>query len=272
MTVMLAVLAGAFGSAIGSFLNVVVFRLPMGRSVVAPPSACGSCGHEIRARDNVPVLSWLLLRGKCRDCSAPISVRYPLVEAGTAVLFVAVALRFPFDVASGAAGIVASIVQFAAFAYLAAASIALALIDLDTKTLPNRIVLPSYVVGGTLLTFVSVARGDYQALLVSAIGLVGLWFVYAAIAFGTGGMGFGDVKLAGVLGMYLGWLGWDALAVGAIGAFILGGLFGLVLLVAKRVRRGASLPFGPWMLAGAWIGVLWGTPVARGYLSLFGIN
>lgn len=269
--IVIAILAGTFGSVIGSFLNVVIYRLPLGKSIVAPPSACGSCGHEIRARDNVPLVSWLLLRGKCRDCAAPISVRYPLVEAGTAALFVAVALRFaaPFD--SGRS-IAVTLLTVLAFVYLASISVALGLIDADTKTLPDRIVLPSYLVGGALLAAASLTAGDPGALLRASIGLAVLFAVYFVIALVSGGMGFGDVKLAGVLGMYLAWLGWDTFAVGAIGGFIVGGLYGVALIVARKAKRGSSVPFGPWMLVGAWLGVLWGEPIASGYLSLVGLR
>jgi leader peptidase (prepilin peptidase)/N-methyltransferase len=269
--IVVAILAGALGSVIGSFLNVVVYRVPAGRSVVTPASACGSCGHEIRARDNIPVLSWLVLRGRCRDCAAPISIRYPLVEAGTALLFVAVALRFAF-VFTDAAAIATGVLTFGAFAYLASISVALGLIDADTRTLPNRIVLPAYLVGAALLAGASLLAGDPSALLRAAAGLGILGGLYLVIALVSGGMGLGDVKLAGVLGMYLGWLGWDALAVGGIAGFVLGGLWGVGLLVTRRARRGSSLPFGPWMLGGAWSGVLWGTPIAEGYLGLIGVH
>src|SRR3990170_2318076 len=143
----LAVGAGVFGSLIGSFLNVVIFRVPAGRSIVSPPSACGSCGAAIRPFDNVPVLSWLVLRGKCRDCSAPISARYPLVELGTALFFAGVAwfvfAGLPVG-ASPAIANIATVLTLVAFLYFAAISVALALIDLDTHRLPNSIVLPAY--------------------------------------------------------------------------------------------------------------------------------
>ncbi|MEO8528712.1 MAG: prepilin peptidase, partial [Pseudolysinimonas sp.] len=145
---MVAVLVGTFGTFIGSFLNVVVYRVPLGKSIVSPPSACGSCGHEVRAYDNIPLISWLVLRGKCRDCAAPISIRYPLVELAGAVAFGLVAWRFLPAVfaAVGTLALIATILQLVAFLYLASISIALALIDLDTKRLPNTIVLPAYLV------------------------------------------------------------------------------------------------------------------------------
>ncbi len=139
---MAAVALGVFGSMIGSFLNVVVYRVPAGRSVVSPPSACGSCGNQLRAVDNVPVLSWLALRGRCRTCGSVISVRYPLVELGTALLFTGVSFRFVPGVFDGAVvgtlPLISGVLVLAAFLYFAAISIALALIDLDTQTLPTR--------------------------------------------------------------------------------------------------------------------------------------
>lgn len=272
MMVAAAALA-AFGSIIGSFLNVVVYRIPAGRSIVSPPSACGACGHPVRAYDNVPVLSWVLLRARCRDCGARISVRYPLVELGTAVLFAVVAIRFvPAVLESTSAGdAVAAVLVVAAFLYLGAISLALALIDIDVHRLPDVIVLPAYAVGPALLGGASLLTGDPWAIARAGLGLVILGGVYLLLAVARpGGMGFGDVKLAGVLGFFLAWLGWDAFAVGALAAFILGGLFGLALIAVRRAGRTSQVPFGPWMLGGAWLGILVGAPIARAYLSLFG--
>lgn len=261
-----------FGAIIGSFLNVVIYRIPAGKSIVAPRSACGSCGHEVRPFDNIPVISWLVLRGKCRDCGAHISARYPLVEVGGMVFFAVVALRFvPAVIASdGALALASALIVLVAFLYLSAISLALALIDLDVRRLPNVIVLPAYVVGAMLLGAASVLSGDFSALSRAAIGSIALGTGYLILAVAVpGGMGFGDVKLAAVLGLFLGWLGWPALAVGALLAFALGGLFGIGLIVARKGSRKTAVPFGPWMLAGAWVGILAGTPLAAGYLSLF---
>lgn len=272
---MVAVALGAFGSLIGSFLNVVVYRVPIGKSIVSPPSACGSCGHVVRWYDNIPVVSWLVLRGKCRDCASPISIRYPLVELGGAAFFVVVALRF-VPAALGAASapaIIGAVLVTVAYLYLSAISIALALIDLDTQTLPNAIVLPAYVVGAVALGGASIATGNYAASLSAAVGAVALAAIYLALsAFSRGGMGLGDVKLAGVLGLFLGWLGWDVLVVGALAAFILGGLFGVALLIFRKAGRKTKVPFGPWMLAGAWVGIIVGHELASWYLSLFGLG
>jgi leader peptidase (prepilin peptidase) / N-methyltransferase len=282
-----ALVLGGFGLLIGSFLNVVAYRVPLRRSIVSPPSACPTCGTAIRSRDNIPVISWILLRGKCHSCRSPISARYPIVELGTGVFFAAVAVWFGVSGVStgsttglvstssttGAAGIVAWVLALVAFLYLAAISVVLALIDFDTHTLPNRIVLPSYLVGIALLGATSVLGGDYGALLRAGIGMAALWLAYLAMALAyPGGMGFGDVKLAGVLGLYLAWVGWGALAVGAFAAFLLGGLFSIGLIIARKAGRKSGIPFGPWMLAGAWVGIFFGESIASGYLALVGLK
>ena len=244
------------GAAIGSFLNVVIWRVPRGESVVSPPSACPQCGNAIRARDNIPVLGWLVLRGKCRDCGQPISARYPLVELGTAVLFVIMALKFELDPV------------LPAYLYLAAVSVALALIDIDVKRLPDVLTLPSYPVAGVLLAVAAVVGDDVDDLLRAALGALavfavyfGLWFVYPA------GMGFGDVKLSGVLGAYLGWLSWSAVAVGAFTAFLYGGLFGIGVMLFSGGGRKTKVPFGPFMLLGALTGILAGGAIVDAYLD-----
>lgn len=270
----LTVFGGGFGLLIGSFLNVVVYRVPNGLSIVSPPSACPGCQTEIKAYDNVPVLSWLALRGKCRTCRKPISKRYPLVEITTAVFFVVAAIRFlPGALLTEApAQMVAHLLTLVAFLYLASISVALGLIDVDVHRLPDAIVLPAYAVGAALLGTASAVTGDWAALGRAAAGLaiLGLfyfivWFVYPA------GMGFGDVKLAGALGLFLGWLGWGPLAVGAFSAFLLGGLISIALIALKRIGRKGGIPFGPWMLAGAWIGIFVGPAVWHGYLTLLGL-
>ena len=268
---MLLVLAGVLGLAVGSFLNVVVYRVPAGMSIVRPHSACPGCGHEIAARDNVPVVSWLLLRGRCRSCRAGISPRYPLVELAGAVAVVGVAVWSApsLAAATGTAAIVAAVLQLLAYAYLAAISIALALIDIDVHRLPNPIVLPAYAVGAMLLGGAALLRGDVTALVRIAAGAAVLFAFYALLAFiKPGGMGLGDVKLAGVLGLYLGYHGWASLVVGWFAAFLLGGLFSVALLVGGRAGRKTQVPFGPWMLLGAWVGIVLGDPIGSWYLSL----
>jgi leader peptidase (prepilin peptidase)/N-methyltransferase len=271
----LAAAGGLFGTLIGSFLNVVVHRVPLRRSIVSPPSSCPACGSRIRPVDNIPVVSWLMLRGRCRSCHEPISARYPLVEAVTGVVFAAVLLRFLPSIvgAPSVAAAVGAALALVAFLYLSAISTALALIDLATKRLPNPIVLPAYVVGAVLLTAAALLQGDPAALGRGAIGAVALGGLYLLLALAKpGGMGMGDVKLAGVLGLFLGWLGWTELIVGGMAAFLLGGVVALSLLAARRVSRSSGIPFGPWMLLGAWIAIFAAHPVASAYLRLVGLT
>jgi len=256
----LVVLVTVAGLAIGSFLNVVVWRVPRGESVVSPPSACPGCGQPIRPRDNVPVAGWLLLKGRCRDCAAPISARYPLVELGTGVLFAVLAVRFGFDPV------------LPAYLYLAAVGLALALIDLDHHRLPDVLTLPSYPVAVLLLGLAVLAGSESGDPIRALIGGAGMYAVYVALRLAhPAGMGFGDVKLAGVLGMYTGWLGWGAWTVGLFLGFLIGGVFGIALIATGRGGRKTKVPFGPFMLLGALLAVLVGERLASGYLTLTGV-
>ena len=164
------------------------------------------------------------------------------------------------------------LVTLVAFLYLAAVSVSLAMIDLDTHTLPNRIVLPAYPVATVLLAAAALMAGEPGRILGALVGGAALFGVYLLLALAyPAGMGLGDVKLAGVLGLYLGWLGWGELAVGGFAAFLLGGFFALALVIARKANRKSGIPFGPWMLAGAWLGIFYGEQIANGYLSLFGL-
>ena len=242
------------GLVIGSFLNVVIWRVPRGESIVSPPSACPNCHHEIRAYDNIPVVSWLVLRGRCRDCGHPITARYPLVELGTGVLFAVMAWRFGLSW------------ELPAYLYLAAIAVALALIDIDVKRLPNVITLPSYAVAGVLLLLPAAIDGRWSDYLTAWLGAVALFAFYFLLAFiYPAGMGFGDVKLAGVLGLYLGWLGWGPLIVGGFLGFLLGAVVGIALMALGKGGRKTKIPFGPYMLAGALIAVIWGQNLADLY-------
>jgi leader peptidase (prepilin peptidase)/N-methyltransferase len=273
------VLVGALGLLIGSFLNVVVYRVPSGMSVVSPPSACPRCGTGIRPVDNVPVLSWVVLGGRCRSCRTSIPVRYPLVELAGGLAFIGVAWWWTARALPGsgdgltASDLGASSLALVAFLYLAAITISLALIDLDVRRLPDAIVLPAYPVLAVLLGSSSVLVGDVAALGRAAIGGVALAAFYLLLALmKPGAMGLGDVKLAGVLGLALAWLGWPQLIVGAFAAFVTGGVFALILLATRRASRASGIPFGPWMLLGAWIGCFAGAPLAHLYLSSLGLG
>ncbi len=251
------------GLAVGSFLNVVIWRVPRALSTVSPRSSCPRCGAAITSRDNVPLLSWLVLRGRCRDCKAPISARYPLVELSTAAAFAALAIYLGD-----------ALELLPVYLYLAALTIALTLIDIEHHRLPDRIVLPALVVTPALLAVASFdpVPWDGGALVRALIGGAALSAAYflMMIAYPQG-MGFGDVKLAGVLGMFLAWHGWAQLLVGAFASFVLGGLFALVLLLVGRAGRRSKVPFGPWMLLGSWVGVLAGEGLGSWYLNLVGL-
>jgi leader peptidase (prepilin peptidase)/N-methyltransferase len=256
VTWVLVVCTALVGLLVGSFLNVVIWRVPRGESVVSPPSHCPGCGHEVRPRDNIPVVSWLLLRGRCRDCGTGISIRYPLVEAGTAVLFAVLTLAIGFEP------------DLPAFLYLGAIGVALAMIDIDVKRLPNAIVLPSYPVAAALLTVAAAVDGRWDDLLRAGLGMVVLYAFYFLLALVyPAGMGFGDVKLAGILGLYLGWLGWAELVTGGFLGFLFGGVVGGGLVLVRRAGRKSMLPFGPFMLAGALVAILWGGALADLYLD-----
>ncbi|MEV6824722.1 prepilin peptidase [Amycolatopsis sp. NPDC051102] len=255
----LVVTAAVLGLLVGSFLNVVIHRVPRGESVVSPPSRCPDCGQEIRARHNVPVFGWLVLRGRCAGCGSRISVRYPLVELGTAVLFALLALRFgPPDLP--------------AFLYFGAIGIALALIDLDCRRLPNAIVLPSYPVLAVLLTASAWYHGDWWSLARAGIGGAALFAFYLALALAyPAGMGFGDVRLAGILGGVLGYVSWAALLIGAFGGFLLGAIAGVVVLAAGKGDRKTALPFGPFMIAAALVALFAAGPLGDAYQRLTGL-
>jgi leader peptidase (prepilin peptidase)/N-methyltransferase len=210
----------------------------------------------VRNRHNIPVLGWLLLRGRCADCSAPISVRYPLVEAGTAALFVAVAAKFGWSW------------ELPAYLYLAAISVALAAIDIDLMRLPDKIVLPSYLVAPILLLPAVLTEHSWGAVVRGLAAAALLYTGYWMLAALPRGMGGGDVKLAPILGFYLGWLGWSSVAVGAFAGFVLGGLVGAALMAMQRATRKSRIPFGPYMLAGAFLAVFAAAPIADWYTSL----
>lgn len=273
-TVVLVLLSGILGLVIGSFLNVVAYRVPAGVSLTRE-SRCPSCDTAIKPWHNVPVLGWLALGGRCAECRAPISARYAIVEALTGVAFAGVAIFFlaPVDLLALTAAELWSLgLELAAFLYFAAVSVVLTLIDLDTRRLPNSIVLPSYVVGGFLLTAAALLSGDWISLLRAGVGIALLYVFYFVLRLiRPGGMGGGDVKLAGVVGLYLGWMGWGSLAVGAFAAFVFGGAFGIALLVTRRAGRRTAIPFGPWILLGAWTGVFAGEAVGRAYLNLYSV-
>jgi len=193
----------------------------------------------------------------------------PVLAAITAVAFAVVAWwMLGTAIVTGAAFWVVLV----AYLYFAAISVALTVIDLDVRRLPNRIVLPSYLVAGILLVAACSLGAPWHSLLRAGIGMAALYAFYFVVRFiSPRGMGGGDVKLAGVVGLYLGWASWAALAVGAFAAFLIGGVFGLVLIAVHRAGRKSAIPFGPWMIAGAWVGLLIGGVVGPWYVGLFGL-
>lgn len=250
-------LAAVVGLVVGSFLNVVVYRIPAGLSVVHPPSACPRCGTAIRPRDNLPVVSWLLLRAKCRSCDLPISARYPLVEATTGGVFLATYLLIGF--------------RWVVFAYLwfVAVTLALALVDFDTKRLPNRIMLPGTVVGAVLLFVGALADGSlaaYGRSWLTASAYFAGFLVIALIV--PKGFGMGDVKLAFMLGMFTGFVSWTSLVAAVFLAVFIGGGASVVLLVMRRAGRGDAIPFGPSMVMGSWVAVGFGQDLVEAYLRI----
>jgi leader peptidase (prepilin peptidase)/N-methyltransferase len=239
-----------FGLVIGSFLNVVIHRVPIKESIVWPASHCPACGAEIKPWDNVPLLSYVMLRGRCRNCEAHISVRYPLVEASTGLLFGAAAYEFGFSL------------QLASALVLIVALVSLAGTDLEHRLLPNVIVGPAALAG--LAISVLINPGQWwiypASTLVVAGGLLGLALVY------PGGMGMGDVKMGGMLGAFLG--PYAALAV-FLGAFV-GALTGGLLMAAGKMRRRSALPFGVFMALGGIFTLFFGPDLWRIYLEAVG--
>jgi leader peptidase (prepilin peptidase) / N-methyltransferase len=250
------------GLAIGSFLNVVVYRVPAGLSLASPPSSCPSCQTPIRNRHNVPVLGWLMLKGRCHDCRNPISPQYPLMELTCGVLFVAVALRMAH---------LHRLLALPAFLYFAAAGLALSVIDVRIHRLPNKIVLPSYPILAILLVAPALIQQDWPALVRTLAGAASLyvWYLTLALIYPSG-MGFGDVKLAGLVGGLLGYLSWSALLVGAFAAFAIGGIAGMAVMASRRGGRKTAIPFGPFMILGALAALFAAQPLSAGYLNLIG--
>jgi len=248
---MIAVFAGMLGLAVGSFLNVVAYRLPRGESLSRPGSRCPSCGTPVRPYDNVPVLSWLALRGRCRSCRTGISIRYPLIEALTGALCVAVVL---------AGGGEPDTLLGLAFVLLL---VPIAFIDLDYRIIPNKLTGPGAVLAVALVAILH--PGDLPEHLLAGV-LAGGFLLAAAVA-KPGGMGMGDVKLAAVMGLFLG----AAVAPALFVALVAGSVVGLALMARRGVRdaRGTTIPFGPWLALGGVAGLFAGDAVVGWYLQTF---
>ncbi len=247
MFTLVVVASALIGLAVGSFLNVVIYRVPIGKSIVSPPSACPECNTPVAPRDNIPVLSWLLLRGKCRHCGAPISARYPIVEALTGVAFAITAVRF-----GPSSSLPAELIFVAGL-------IALAAVDLERYLLPRAILYPTLVLVAGALVLTAAITGQWRRLAIAVICSLGAFALFFLINFiRPAWLGFGDVRLAALLGLALGWMGPWYLFIGFMAANLLGAAIGIALIAANKARRNTPLPYGVFLAAGSllalWVG------------------
>ncbi|ABA22595.1 type 4 prepilin peptidase 1, Aspartic peptidase, MEROPS family A24A [Trichormus variabilis ATCC 29413] len=254
----------ALGASIGSFINVVVYRLPAGLSILWPPSRCPHCLNQLKAYDNVPVLGWIWLKGRCRYCKSQISLRYPVVEAVTGIIFLCVFLIFHVSILT--------------LGYWTFCSwlLALSLIDLDTMTLPNPLTKSGLVLGLVFQMVVGYASdpslpGLIRHLMMGIVGAVlGLWLFEAIALLGVflqkEAMGAGDAKLAAMMGA---WLGWRYLLLAGLIACTLGTLVGIGAIMLSKRKWGQKIPFGPFLASGAFITLFGGQPILSAYLQLF---
>jgi leader peptidase (prepilin peptidase)/N-methyltransferase len=250
MDALAPVLAGAVGLAFGSFLGVVVHRVPRRESVVAPRSRCPACGRRLPASENVPVLSYVLLRGRCRGCGARISLRYPAGEFLTGLLWALAVVR---------TGVGWHLVVFLPFLWVL---VALSLIDLEHRILPNRIVYPALAAGPGLVAVAAAGGGGAGAFvrsLLAAAAAGGAFLVIALVS--PAGMGMGDVKLAALIGMALGLVSWGHVILAFFLAFLAGAAVGVGLIAAGRAGRKTAIPFGPFLALGAALSLLFGGPI-----------
>lgn len=248
------------GLVFGSFANVAIHRIPDGGSVLRPRSACPECAAPISPRDNIPVLSWLLLRGRCRGCAAPISARYPVVELLCGVLFAGVGARIGVDWA---------LPGYLLFAWTL---LVVAAIDTRTRRIPNRLTYPLTPALLALLGLAAVANGDPGLALRSLLGGLAAFAALLALALiSPGGMGMGDVKLAAFIGIGLGYLGWGHLVLGLFGSFLLGGVVAVALLATRLRGRKDLIPFGPYLATASLLTMLAGGQVIDAYRQLSGL-
>jgi leader peptidase (prepilin peptidase) / N-methyltransferase len=259
MTLLLAAGCGLLGLLVGSFLNVVIHRVPRKESVVTPRSRCPGCGTQLAERDNIPVLSWLLLRGRCRTCAEPISARYPAVELATGAIFVIVALRIGLDWV------------LPAYLVFIAALLAISIIDLEHYKVPNRIVFPTLGACVAMLAVAALLQDDWGRLGTAFIGslaasasLLVINLIYPR------GMGMGDVKLALLLGLFLGWIDLAHVALGMFLGFLLGAVGGITLIALKVKSRKDHVPFAPFLAGGTFLALLVGDVFLDWYLGVGG--
>ncbi|MBM7332339.1 prepilin peptidase [Alloalcanivorax marinus] len=276
----LIVVTALFGLLVGSFLNVVIHRVPKMMeagwrrearelldqpaeeepvfNLVVPRSRCPHCGHGIRWHENIPVLSWLALKGRCSQCGTAISKRYPIIELLTALVAALCAWRFGY-------GIWLPFTLYASFTLLA-----LAVIDLDTTLLPDDLTYP-LLWAGLLAALLGVSPVTLADAVVGAMaGYLSLWSLYWVFKLLTGkeGMGYGDFKLLAALGA---WLGWQYLPLVILLSSVVGLVFALTMMATGAVKRGQGIPFGPYLAIAGWIALLWGEQIVSGYLGLFAL-
>lgn len=265
MTVLITLFAGLLGLAFASFGNVVIHRVPEGQSVAHPPSACPRCNTAISPRDNIPVLSWLLLGGKCRTCSLPISPRYPAVELAGGLLFAAVA----YWLVSMQPPDYWALPGMLLYVWML---LVVTVIDYNTKRIPNALTYPLTPVLFVLLIGAALLNGDTSKAIAVVIGAVGAFAFMLLLAFiNPKGMGMGDVKYAAFLGAGLGYVGISAVVIGIFGAFLLGSVISVTLIATKIRGRKDLIPFGPFLSVGAFLALLFGPGLAQAYLRTFGL-
>lgn len=238
-----------FGAIVGSFLNVIIYRLPRGKSIVSPPSHCPECKVPIKPWQNIPVVSYLMLRGRCKSCGAEIPLRYPAIEAVTALSYLAIYLLKDFKFSE--------IYIYLLFPFL----IAVSAIDIEVRKIPNRLLSPVLVAAVFLMLITNFER--WLELLIAAFASASLLLLISLAS--RGGMGMGDVKFIFVLGIFLGKFVFEALAL----AVLLGGLVSIVLLAVRLKTRKQAIPFGPYLAVGGSVSALWGGLILNWYLSLF---
>ncbi len=254
MTAFLIGACAVFGLAVGSFLNVVIHRVPRKESVVSPRSRCPGCGSTLAARDNIPVVSWVLLKGRCRTCAEPIAKRYPVVEVVTAILFALTAARLGVDAA------------LPAFLAAVAGLVAISAVDLELFIVPNRILYPTLFVAAPLLLGAAAVDGDWDRVKTAAIGGAIGWSLLLVIHLvSPAGMGFGDVRLAGLIGMLLGWLSIGHVLVALFLGFLAAAVVGVALILTGVKGRKDKVPFGPFLATGAMLALLFGGPILDWY-------
>ncbi len=250
------IVAALFGACIGSFLNVVIYRLPLGQSIVSPPSRCPQCGYRLKWYDNLPIFGWLLLGGRCRNCKNPISIQYPLVELITALLFVLVVWATP------PGPLMVSRLLFVCLL------IPLFCIDLELQILPDQITIPG-IIAGLLLSLI--APPGWKSALLGVLTGAGLFYAVFYLYYlwrRVEGIGFGDLKMLGMIGAFL---GWKAILVTLILSSLLGALVGGLLMLVKRAGMGTALPYGTFLAIGALVAMFVADPFVDWYVRSFWI-